>query len=293
VLVPIVIYFSWHHALGYLWEDAFRFNTQWYTAQPKSFGDHFRTIKRCLDAGNYEIPFMIALVLGSTSLFMRHRRKGLLIAAMAALFLSFSAELLGNRFGIGGEPADYPYYFLPLSGTVCVLLFVVFAFADETGLGIRKFQLPYAILLCCSLSYTALQHGTHLVPRDKNPVIGSPEMRFLLQHRPGDYDLYIFNYDDYIYAYNELHIFAPSRWIYQHMWNWYDKWDPDHALLASIAGDLQSHKTTYVILDPSRLDLFVNPADAAYWMSFMRTNYQPLPVPGTDHSILWKRKSAP
>ncbi|HEY4110009.1 hypothetical protein [Puia sp.] len=292
VLLPILFYFAWNHSLAYLWEDGFRFNMVWYTAQPKSLGDHFRTIKRCLDAGNYEVPFLIALVLGGTAFFLRHKRKGLLLAALAAFFLSLAPEMMGNRFEGRANPIDSLPYFLPLAGSVCALLFVVFAFSDDAILGSRPIQLPYALLLCCGLAYTALQHSTHLIRRSEDTDINSPALNYLRQHRPGNYELYVFNYDDYIYAYNEFRILAPSRWIYHHMWDWYDKWDTDHALLTGITNDLLRHHTTYIIMDTVRMKQFLNPANAEYWQSFMQTYYEQLPISDTNKNILWKRKDA-
>ena len=288
VLLPILLYFAWNRSLGYLWEDGFRFNTVWYTAQPKSPGDHFRTIKRCLDAGNYEMPFMIALVLGVCSFFLRHKRKGLLLAALAALFLSLAPELMGNRFEGKANPIDSPPYFLPLAASLCALLFVIFAFSEESIIGNKRVQLPFALLLLCSLTYTSLQHSTHLEKRSDDRDINSTALEYLRRHRPGNYDLYVFNDDDYIYAYNEFGILAPSRWIYHHMWDWYYRWDADHALLAGIAGDLLRHRTTYIIMDTIRMKQFLNPANAAYWRDFMRTWYEPQPIPATG--ILWRRK---
>ncbi|HEV9036361.1 MAG TPA: hypothetical protein VGQ51_07075 [Puia sp.] len=291
VLVPILLYFAWNRSLGYLWDDGFRFNMIWYTAQPKSPGDHFRTIKRCLDAGNYEMPFMIALILGVASFFTKHKKKGLLLTALAAFFLSLAPELMGNRFEGRANPIDSPPYFLPLAASICALLFVIFAFSDEAIIGDKKIQLPFALLLLCSLTYTSLQHSTHLEKRSDDSDINSPALNYLRQHRPGNYDLYVFNDDDYIYAYNEFGILAPSRWIYHHMWDWYYRWDADHALLSGITADLLRHHTTYIIMDPVRMTQFLNPANTAYWRDFMEKNYEPQPVPGTR--ILWKRKETP
>jgi hypothetical protein len=290
VFVPILCYFAWNHSLGYFWEDGFRFNTVWYISQPKSMGDHFGTIKRSLDDGNYELPVMIAIVLGWVSLFRPHRQKAMLVAALAALFLSFAPELMGSRFQGGASAIDLPYYFLPLAGTVSVLLFVVFAFSAETGLASPKAQVPFALLLCTSLTYTALQHSTHLERRSEDPDLHFPAMNYLRQHRPADHDLYVFNYDDYIYAYNEFGVLSPSRWIYHHMWGWYAGWDADQSVLASIAADLDKYHTTYILMDPALLDQFVNSANAAYWRSFMQRTYEPMSIPGENRVILWKRK---
>lgn len=290
ITLPLFLYFAFHHSLGYFWDDAFAFNFTIYTTEKKSIGDHFRTIKRTLDAGNYEIPFMVALVLGITSLFLENKKKGLVFAALAALFLSMAPEFMGARVLRVGVFCDFIYYFLPLSASVCMLLFSVFAFTEDKILADKKAQLPYALLLCCSLVYTALQHGTHLGRRDNDPTMNRPELSFLRQQKVGDYQLYVFYEGQYAYFYNELKILAPSRWIYQHFWSYYASWDPDHRLLESIAEDLLRHHTTYVIMDSNTLSDFANPSNREWWLSFMQTHYQPVSLPGVQHSILWKLK---
>jgi hypothetical protein len=201
--------------------------------------------------------------------------------------------MMGSRFEGRANPRDCDFYFLPLAGTVCALLFVVFAFSEEAILGNPKVQLPFALLLCSGLTYTSLQHSTHLVRRSDDKDINSPVLNYLRGHRPGgDYDLYVFNYDDYIYAYNEFRILAPSRWIYHHMWDWYVGWDADHTFLNSITNDLLKHRTTYILMDAERLNQFLDPGAAAIWRMFMQRHYEPLTISGANGPILWKRIEA-
>jgi hypothetical protein len=290
VSLPIILYFALHRSLGYFWEQAFLFNLKVYTAEKKSVWDHFKSIKHVLDAGNYELPFMIAICLGILALTGQSKKKGLILAAFASLLLTFSAELMGGRYNGEATTIDYFYYFLPLSASVCSLLFAVFAFSEDFVPRSRAAQLPYVLLLCCSLTYTAFQHATHLLRRDRNPVIDSPELNYLRQHRPGNYQLYVFEAGGYVCAYYEFRILAPSRWLYQHFWNWYANWDADGQILRSIGQDLLQHHTTYVIMDPEKVALFRNPANYQWWMSFIQTHYQQVPMPGSLHSILWKWK---
>ena len=289
VMLPILFYFAVRHSLGYFFQEAFLFNLHVYTAERKSVGDHFRTIKRVLDAGNYELPFMIAVCLGIAALIWERKKKGLILAAFAGLLLTLSPEFMGGRFKGTTAAVDYLYYFLPLSAAVCVLLFTVFAFAGHTLPFSKAARLPFAILLCGSLLYTAFQHATHLNRRDEDPVINSPELNYLRQHRPGDYQLYVFQNEDYICGYYEFRILCPSRWLYQHFWGWYPDWDPDGQILHGIGQDLLQHHTTYVIMDPANVVTFRNAANYTWWMDFMRTHYRVVPLPGTQHSILWER----
>jgi hypothetical protein len=199
-------------------------------------------------------------------------------------------EFLGARFNEHKEISDYPYYFLPLSAGVSVLLFTVFAFDEEELAYRHRARLPLVLLLLASLIYTAFQHATHLRRRNEDQVIASPELIYLREHRPENYQLYVFQYNEYIAAYYEFRILAPSRWLYQHFWSWYDNWDPDGQILQSICNDLQRHHTTYVILAPDKKLSFRNPAHRALWMSFLTSHYDPVPMPGNQQTLLWKIK---
>jgi hypothetical protein len=293
VITPILLYFAANHSLGYFWEDAFQFNFSFYTTQKHSPDDHFRSIKYVLDAVNFELPFMIALILGTAALFMQNKKKGLLIAALVALIGTMSPEFMGGRVSKWNDPGYFITYFLPLSASVCMVLFIVFAFTEDRILAGRKAHLPYIFLLCCSLGYTALQHITHLQRNTDDPIKKAPELAWLRQQAPGDYQFYVFNNNQYIFFYNELKILAPSRWIYHHFWENYENWDPDHKILQNISEDLLRHRTSFVIMDPSTLSAFRNPANRDWWLSFMNTWYEPVTVPGSTGQILWRLKTIP
>ncbi|HUB60918.1 MAG TPA: hypothetical protein VL978_09460 [Puia sp.] len=286
VLGPLLLYFGFTHTLGYFWADAFQFNFSVYTAGRKSLGDHFRTIKAALDAGNYELPFMIAATLGVCALLLRSRKKGLTIAALAGLLFALSSELLGSRPAEG----DFTYYFVALAAAVPILIFTVFAYSEDPVINSPKAQAIYGFLVCCSLTYTALQHATHLTPRSEQPFMRSPALVYLRRHQPADYQLYVFGNTLDVAAYNEFGILAPSRWIYQHFWKWYDRWDQDGAILHSIGDDLLRHHTRFIWMDSVEVAKFRNPANYNWWMNFLQAHYQA--VPGTDdpQSSLWEWK---
>ncbi len=290
VAALLILYFALHGSLAYFWEDAYVFNLTVYLREYKSMGAHFRTIKRVLDGGNYEIPFMVQLILGVISLLLRNKKKGLVLAALMAMVLSMSSELMGGRLEGTNIPVDFLVYFLPLSATVCIVLFVVFAFTEDEIVRGRQVMAFYALLLCSSLCYTALQHAASLQRRDSQEVMKRPELPYLRQQQLGDYQLYVTFDGEYTYFYNELKILSPSRWVYQHLWKWYGQWDADHKTMESIAGDLLRHRTLYVIMDPAKLAEVINPVNRDWWMSFMQAHYQPVSVPGREHPILWKLK---
>jgi hypothetical protein len=185
---------------------------------------------------------------------------------------------------------DMMGYFLPLCGTVCILLFMVFAFADDTDpvLADKRVQLPYVLLLCTSLVYTAFQHATHLRHRNYQQDVAGPEAAYLDTQPLKTYDLYVFLEEDFAAYYNQRSLLCPSLYYYQHFWTWYPQWDPGHHILESIGNDLLRHKTTYVLMDSTGFSLMKNKADQDWWLNFIQTHYHRLSVPGKSNSDLWK-----
>src|SRR5262249_47533321 len=157
-------------------------------------------------------------------------------------------EFLGGRLKGQETAIDTIYYLLPLSAGISVLLTAVFAFGDKHISHPRMARLPWVLLLCASPGYTALQHATHLIRRDQDPFLNTPERNYLRGRPPGNYQLYVVENEDLIGCYYEFRILSPSRWIYQHFWTWYDNWDPDGRVLRSVGKDLLDHHTTYVIM---------------------------------------------
>ena len=291
VAAPIILYFAFHHALAAFWRDAFGFNFGVYTTSIReSFGDHLKRAKRILDYGNYEVPFLVAVTLGISALLFRGSNKRLIGACLAAVALSITPEFMGGR----GTMGDIRHYYLPLSASLCMLLFSVFAFTEEPFLQAKKVHAIFGVLVCTSLGYIALQHGTHLAPRSQREVPASPALRYLRQHPPGDYQLYEFGDHAYIYAYNEFRILAPSRWVFHHLWTVYDNWDMDHAILRSIGQDLLRHRTSYIIDcidDPAKH--FHDPEAYVIWHSFLVEHYQQVALTDTSGVTLWKWKGLP
>ncbi|HEY4206171.1 MAG TPA: hypothetical protein VGM31_05125, partial [Puia sp.] len=290
ITIPLLVYFAARHALADAWNDAFLFNFTWYTTGRQTLTEHFKAIKNGLDVVNAGMAVLTALILGIGALFLKNRKKTWLIACLISVLLSLSAEYLSGRMPIGGQ--SFYYYFLPLSASLCALLFTVFAFTEDPSVQTRTSQQLYGFLLCCALGYTALQYAAGQFHRRSNFVKDSPEMKFLRQHPPKDFQLFVFGDANYDYAYNEFRILSPSKWIYHHFWFWYDRWDADLSKLRSITDDLQDLHTTF-ILDMSRPGLFRNAAHYNYWHTFLTTYYQPVQLPGVTSPTLWQLKYAP
>jgi hypothetical protein len=188
----------------------------------------------------------------------------------------------------------FTHYQLPLAATVPFILFCVFAFTEEPVIRDIKAQWIYGTLACCSLLYTDLQHATHNFPIAKSEVMISPELKYLREHHPKNYQLYEMGANDYVRIYSELGIIGPSKWVYQHFAALYTNWDPDLTKLRSIGDDLQRHQTTYVIdYTKKPATFFIDPKAYDWWQSFLQEHYDSIPLSGVHESTLWKWKGSP
>jgi hypothetical protein len=295
ITVPILLYFTVSGSVIYFWQDAFLFNLTWYTTSLKeSFGDHVRKLKSTIDKGNYELPFIVAITLAFCSFYFQTRKKGFILVCLAAVVLSVVPEFMGGRdITPNIEGLGFSHYFLPLSATLCMVIFAVFAFTEEPSLQGWKAQLVFGALTCASLFYTAVQHGANLAAVKESGKIVEPQVNYLRLHPPGDYQLFVFGSSAAMYAYNEFKVIGPSKWVYQHFYYLYDKWDNDNAILYSIQQDLLRHKTSY-IFDLARKSWFRDPAKYDLWRSFCRQHYEQVDLASdTSECILWKLKGSP
>ncbi|HEY6900347.1 MAG TPA: hypothetical protein VI233_06885 [Puia sp.] len=301
IAVPIILYFALNGALMLFIQDAFLFNFSWYTTTLKeSFADHLKKIKKLIDEGDYEVPVLVAITLGLFALGLKSRRKRLLMASFAAVFLSLIQEFMGGRDitpqwnGMG-----FTHYILPLAATIPMLLFSIFAFSEDPIFQGKKVAAVYGILMLTSLSYAALRYSTQKVARNSDPAVAGPEIDYLRQHRPiGDYKLYVFGHNDFVYAYNDLGIIGPTHWVYQHFYQLYDHWDADLSELHGICDDLLKHQTTYVLDFTKPTGWFRNPKAYDVWHGFLVEHYEEVDLTGSKNSFgvtgkVWKFKWTP
>lgn len=282
ITLPLVLYFAVHHALSAAWYDAFTFNTTWYTTR-SSAGEHFRAIKKGLDDTGLEMTFVATLALGICAALGRHKKKGLLLAALATLFASFAGEILAGKLQAG---APFHYYLLPLASTLPILVFVAWAYTEQDWLLEKKNRLLYGFLLCSLPLYDAAQHATHLSTHNADYFTGLPEYKYFRAHPPADRQLYAFGDNNWVKAYNEFGTFAPCHWIYQHFWEWYPGWDPGNLQLKAMEADLLRYQTRYIIYDP-RDHYFSDPAARTEWETFLTSHYRLTPFPGPTAPRLW------
>jgi hypothetical protein len=276
---PLIIYFGANQTLGYFWQDAFRFNFSWYT-EKLPFMVHFRAVKAGLEASGCMVTFLLAVAAGLAALLLGTTNQRLLTIALLGVLFSFTSEYLSGKL-VAGQA--FYYYFLPLSATLPILVFTVWTGAREEFLLGKKSQGFYGLLLCCLPFYNVALHATHLSTHNKDLVKFSPELVWLRQQQLKDYELYSFGNDTWIYAYNELDVLSPSRWIYQHFWEIYPRWDAGCRQMESIKSDLLRHRTKYIISD-LRTFGWKDPSARTRWLAFLQQHYQPLTP------VLWKLK---
>ena len=281
VTIPIVLYFILNQAFQYFWEDAVLFNLNWYNKK-KPLWEQVKAIRRFLHDCDYDVIFYGSCIAGVASLVWGNKKKWLLICSMVAVLLSFCSFSTG--FSIF-------HYFLPLAATIPILLFIVFAFSEGSVFSQRRQQFVYGAILSANLFIHTLQHMVFLKPKYDN--VYTAEFHYLQKQQLKDYDLFISNNQNFICFYNQLRILAPSKWVYQFVWAWFDNWDADHSKLASITNDLKQHRTQYV-LDFTVPDSYKNKQHLLHWQSFLKENYVPVPVENiTPGAVLWKIKQAP
>ncbi|HEY4288633.1 MAG TPA: hypothetical protein VGN00_16120 [Puia sp.] len=276
---PIILYFSLNHSLSWFWQCAFQFNFLWYD-EKVPFMVHFRAAKDALEYSGLMVTFLMAVVAGFCALVLKSDNRRLIAISLLAVFLSFTSEYLSGKLHAG-----YPfyYYLLPLTSTLPILVFAVWAATREEFLLGKKSQGFYGLLLCCLPLYSAFQRGTHLSTHNEDLVKSTPEYIWLRQQQLKDYELFSFGSNDWIYVYNQFDILAPSRWIYQHFWEHYPRWDAGHRQMESIMNDLLRHHTKYIINDLQHFG-WQDPSARALWLDFLQKNYQPVTP------LLWQIK---
>lgn len=283
VIVPILLYFLLNNALLDFWNNAFVFNTQWYTTEEKpGLIRQMITLKNYIYNLNFDVVIMMALVMGGISFFVGHERKGLLITALLTFPLSFISEFLSGKLTIGN--ASCTYYLLPLAATIPFLLFIVFAFTKQQLFQNRFHQLIYSILLIAGFVMSTAMYVVNYSKYPQDGIAKSDEIKYLKSKNVQDYQLYVFNHSNFTYAYNHFKVLPPSKWLYHYFWEWYPNWDKNAQLIQSITADLIKHKTQYIIYDPQTTQ-FLRQQNDQVWHSFLDSAYQR--VPGL---ILWEAK---
>lgn len=273
VLLPLIIYFTITGALNLFWQDAFLFNLQWYTSPDQKPGlvRELLTIKKILYDLKFDTLFLLTCLLAIVSLVKGSKTKWLLIACLCSIPLSFISEFLSGKLATGDAYCNY--YFLPLAATIPVTLFVVFAFTGKMLFRNKVYQFILGCLLIFNPAVSIAEHvvNYHRYPQDY--IDRSAEIKHLDNDPPEDYQLYVFNNSNYIYAYNKYQVKTPSKWLYHYFWNWYRHWDSDQQVIHSIIADLQKHRTKYIISFGAEND-FKNADIYKTWTGFLDSSYR-------------------
>lgn len=275
IMLPILAYFILANALNYFWKDAFLFNLQWYTSPDlkPSLVQELIVLKNKIHEFGLDTLFIFLFISAVVSLSIGSKTKWLYIVSISTIPLSFISEFLSGKIAIGDAHLDY--YLLPLAATVPIALFILFAFTKKAVFKNRIHQIIYGCLLIFPLFLNTAGYivNYHKYPQDF--IDRSAEIKYLDKNPPKDYELYIFNNSNYIYAYNKYQVKAPSKWLYHYFWTWYQHWDEQHEILYSIIEDLQRHRTKYIISFDS-VNHFKNAGSNEIWRRFLDSVYTPI-----------------
>jgi hypothetical protein len=280
VLLPLLIYFSIHHSLAFLWEDAFIFNIHWYNQVKTPTEQLSFTIKALTDSG-FDIPFYSITIL-SLILFYFSKNKPLLISALLIVLLSPAAHFISGR--------PIMYHFQPLAAALPILLFILLAFTNLGNKPVYRI-LESGYVLTMILVLLLCHYRPHISTQNYVWLKNTSEYQYLQQQQLEDGELYVFGDSRYVYLYNQFQILSPSKWLYQHFWFWYPTWDTDHQILNSIINNLQQHQTKYIIDCSERKTEFVQTTHYAIWKKFLLENYTPyMNLSSNTRGTLWKIK---
>ena len=211
ISIPLILYFTSHQSLSYLWEDAFLFNLH-APGNHSGIIEKIRNCKHALHEVEFEMPFYTALILGTASLFLKNRKPMLLRMSILTLFLSFSAELLSGRMKPGNS---FVYYLLPLAATIPILVYVVFNETQASFLQDKRAQLIFSVMLGTTLLLGTLRYSSGF-RFSGNRNVRFPDtlgMDYLKTQSLSDDQLFVFDDSNFIYLYNYFGILSPSRWF--------------------------------------------------------------------------------
>ncbi len=271
ISIPLILYFTSHQSLSYLWEDAFLFNLH-APGNHSGIIEKIRNCKHALHEVEFEMPFYTALILGTASLFLKNRKPVLLRMSILTLFLSFSAELLSGRMKPGNS---FVYYLLPLAATIPILVYVVFTETQASFLQDKRAQLIFSVMLGSTLLLGTLRFASGFRFSGNRNVRfpDTPGMDYLKTQSLSDDQLFVFDDSNFIYLYNYFGILSPSRWIYQYFWSWSASWDADNKIFYSILADLQVHKTRFIVDCSESRNSFRNRPVYGDWKKFLDDHY--------------------
>jgi hypothetical protein len=282
IAIPVVSYFALNHALGDFWKYAFATNFNVYV-EKKPLASHLEFMTGHLHATGFYLLFYSS-VFFALLLFYFNSRKGLLTAVLAATALCFLNQYLSGR--------HITYYLLPLSGALPLLLFVLLTYSPAIPAIIKRAgSIVYVLTLI--LIQLLTQYKTYFATEKTHVWIAdTQEYLYLKDKHLQDYQVFVFCSSRFLYVNNQLHVLAPTKWIYHHFWYWFKNWDPDNSKLHEIEQDLLRHQTIYV-LDFSEHFMFKATNHYDDWKAFLNTYYVPLmPYSEKSKCILWQLKTA-
>src|SRR5450432_185832 len=285
ISLPVVFYFNSHQSLGYMWRDAFVFNLKSPGSHVGLF-DKLKTVKHALHEAEYEMAFYTALVLGIVALFLKNKKPRLLYSALLVLALSFVGELLTGR--LSASPG-FIYYLLPLAASIPILVYTVFTETHVSFMQDKTAQLIFCLILSTTLFLGTLRYaaGFRVSKNQEAGFAGNPATEYLKTQSLSDYELFVFDDSNLIYLYNEHRILSPSPWIYHYYWGWDPEWDRENKIFPTIIGDLQLHKTRFILDCSEAKHNIRSKMVLTEWQQFLQNNYS-LVIKDSSGRKLWR-----
>jgi hypothetical protein len=285
ISLPVILYFIYHHALWYLWQDTFLFNIR-LPRQSTSFLGELKLIKHAIHDTEMDMVFYTTLIVGITALFLKSDKKRLLQVAFTTLLFSFSAEYLTARMQFG---PGYMHYLLPLAASIPILLYVISSETEFDFFKNKKSRYILASILTVILILGALRNARRIVTKDTSPdlITGQEDLNFLKPGKLSDYQLYVFDDTYLICLYNQLGILSPSRWNYHFFGKSHYDWDKNPDLMNEIINDLNAHKTIYILDCSDSWNYSKNKLFYPRWKKFLQTNYLPV-LKDSSNRMLWR-----
>lgn len=269
IALPIVVYFIHNNAIDEFWQNAFVFNTKWYSnSNSNNFISSIKAIKNIIFSIKLETTLLLTIILSVVSIYVGNNKKSLLFVAIAGIPLSFTSEFLSGK--LGSKEAACFYYILPLAASIPILLFVIFVYTKNLFFNKKIYQSIFMALLFLNLFIYLLEYTSNIKKQVGNTLDNTVEIKLLDKQILSDYSLYVFNNSNYVYAYNKYKILSPSKWLYHYFWSWYPNWDKDTAITLSIFNNLNTHNTRFIIAD---LTTFPKNNIKQLWVQYLHENF--------------------
>ena len=271
VCIPIVSFFFFHNALNDFWQQAFVFNSTVYVGSTHHLFKGIWRTTRELKFFHLLYPIIILFCL-CLVFSMREKNKGLL----QIVFALTTASMVLQVFSISLSEKFYGHYFLGFIPYFCMLVLVTGLYLQKAAIFRNSWIIPLALFfLVCSkqMEFPKFIKLKDIATADKYHQSYPPFYFSELQKLSGQRgQFYVFRSKDFLALNTDLRIISPSKWIYDHIWDMFPRWDKDGNIFDGLIADLKKAGTQY-ILDFSPIFPMSRSSLQAVWDSFIKSRY--------------------